>query len=115
QTPQAVAKMLEHLRVKKIRLVLDGFGSGLSSLSMLRDMPIDSIKLDRSLLANPESNENYVRAITCLAHELGVNVIAYGVDNEELMTQLRGLNIDYAQGDFISPPVDAATVTNMLR
>ncbi|MGI9304092.1 MAG: EAL domain-containing protein, partial [Gammaproteobacteria bacterium] len=42
QTPQAVAKMLEHLRVKKIRLVLDGFGSGLSSLSMLRDMPIDS-------------------------------------------------------------------------
>jgi EAL domain-containing protein (putative c-di-GMP-specific phosphodiesterase class I) len=95
--------------------VLNDFGAGLSSLSMLKKMPIEMVKLDRSLVADYAQEGHFIRAITALAHELGISVIADGVDNAQQRDSLAALGIDYVQGEFISPPVDGATLTSMLE
>jgi len=95
-----------------VRIVLDDFGTGYSSLSYLRRLPIHELKIDRSFVATLESGADdvIVRSAVDLAHNLGLRVVAEGVENDDVWARLEALGCDGAQGTFICPPASAADV-----
>ena len=113
----AVTKVLEQLKEREIQLSLDDFGTGYSSLSYLRYFPVDIVKIDRSFIGETFNSKNYdiVKAIVDLAHSLGLDVVAEGIENEEQLQILRGLGCEYGQGYFFSRPLDEAKVLNLVR
>ena len=98
-------------------MAIDDYGTGHSSLAYLQRMPIHSLKIDlsfvRDMRVNKE-NEVIVHSTIQLAHNLGLNVIAEGVEDEPTLAKLREFNCDEAQGYFISRPMDAAQATAWL-
>jgi EAL domain-containing protein (putative c-di-GMP-specific phosphodiesterase class I) len=99
-----------------VRLVIDDFGKGYSSLSYLRRLPVDELKIDRSFiigLADGE-DETLVRCMIELAHNLGLSVVAEGVENEAVYEQLSDLGCDAAQGYFLMKPDSAAHTATWL-
>lgn len=102
--------ILKQLRALGIKLAIDDFGTGYSSLSYLHQMPIDTLKIDRSFVQNidcdPEKIE-MIRTIVSLAWNLGMNVVAEGVETKKQMYQLQALRCDYGQGYYFSRPLDA--------
>ena len=113
----AVTKVLEQLKEREIQLCLDDFGTGYSSLSYLRYLPVDIVKIDRCFIAETFNSKNYdiVKAIIDLAHSLGLDVVAEGIENKEQLEILRGLGCEYGQGYYFSYPLDGANVLNLLR
>jgi diguanylate cyclase (GGDEF)-like protein len=107
---------LAMLRAAGIRIALDDFGTGYSSLSYLTDLPADVIKLDRSFL-NRELAEStaVVESIVTLAHRLGLQVVAEGVETDLQRENLIGLMCDEMQGYYFSKPVTAREVDRMLE
>lgn len=105
------AKTLQKLRRLGVETVLDDFGTGHSSLSYLQQLPIQSLKIDRSFISLPgntllnESNQVIVEAICALAHKLGKTIIAEGIETEAQYDYLRDLGCDYAQGFLFSKPL----------
>ena len=81
ETPQGVNILMQRLKGKHIQLVLDSFGGGASLLSILKDMPIDYIRLDHKLIENSAAEEQYIAAIIGLAHALDISVIANDVSH----------------------------------
>lgn len=114
QKTEALQQMLGWLQTRRIRLILDSFGAGLCALSTLRHTPIDMIRLHPSLIEEHEDGGRFIRAVVMLAHGLGISVIADRVQNERQLSIARKHNIDYAQGDVISPPVDGFDVASLL-
>lgn len=110
--------MLEQLKSLGIQLLIDDFGTGYSSLARLHQLPIDTLKIDRSFVngieVNPESTE-IIRTIISLAHILDMDVIAEGVETAEQLAQLRSLQCESGQGYFISQPVDKDAAEDLLR
>ena len=91
-----------------VRLSVDDFGTGYSSLSYLRHLPVSELKIDRSFVANvlfDEQDEVIVRSIIDLGHNLGMQVVAEGVETDEVLSRLRGFACDVAQGFGICRPV----------
>ena len=89
---------------------IDDFGTGYSSLSYLRRLPVAELKIDRSFVANvliDEQDEVIVRSTIDLGHNLGLQVVAEGVENNEVLEQLRAFGCDVAQGYCISRPLAA--------
>jgi diguanylate cyclase (GGDEF)-like protein/PAS domain S-box-containing protein len=117
QSPEAASEMLERLRELDVRVHIDDFGMGYSSLSMLHNFPIDSLKVDRSFVgrigAEGEDLE-IVQTIITLAHNLGMDVIAEGVETEDQLAHLRTLGCDYGQGYLFSRPVPAERMGEMI-
>jgi diguanylate cyclase (GGDEF)-like protein len=114
--PDGSLRCLDELHEMGVRLVIDDFGKGYSSLSYLRRLPVDEIKIDRSFiigLADGE-DETLVRCMIDLAHNLGLSVVAEGVENESVLEQLGQLNCDAAQGYFLMRPDTAAGTTAWL-
>jgi diguanylate cyclase (GGDEF)-like protein len=114
--PDGSLRCLDELHDMGVRLVIDDFGKGYSSLSYLRRLPVDEIKIDRSFiigLADGE-DETLVRCMIDLAHNLGLSVVAEGVENEAVYQQLQELNCDAAQGYFLMRPDTAAGTTAWL-
>jgi predicted signal transduction protein with EAL and GGDEF domain len=108
--PQSVAGTLNWLRDRGIRVALDDFGAGYSSLGYLRHLPVDIIKLDRSLVAELDIDaaaEEVATGIISIAHSLGLTVIAEGIETPGELEQVRALGCDQAQGFFVGPPLDA--------
>jgi len=108
--PEAAAITLAKLRALGVRLSIDDFGTGYSSLSYLNRFPLDILKIDRSFISTMnQSDENLqiVKTIVTLAGNLGLEVIAEGVETEEQLKQLRLLKCQYAQGFLFSKPMDA--------
>jgi diguanylate cyclase (GGDEF)-like protein/PAS domain S-box-containing protein len=106
-------EMLEHLRSLGIQLSIDDFGTGYSSLSYLHSLPIDTLKIDRSFVSRMnENNDNkeIVRTIILLAQNLGLAVIAEGVETREQVAMLNELKCNQGQGFFFARPLatDAA-------
>ena len=96
---------------------LDDFGTGYSSLSHLHQLRVDTIKVDRSfvsLLGARGTGPELVRAIVALAHNLGMDVVAEGVETAEQFAELRDLGCEYAQGYYFSKPVDSATADRLI-
>lgn len=108
--------MLEELRSLGIQLSIDDFGTGYSSLSRLYRFPINTLKIDRSFICHMSGDcegaecdpcsEKIVRAIVTLAHTLGLDVTAEGIETPEQLAQLRELGCEFGQGYLFSKPVD---------
>ncbi len=114
---ERTTRTLKELRKLGVRLCIDDFGTGYSSLSYLRRFALDILKIDRSFVAdmliNSESLE-IVKTILSLGSNLGMKVIAEGVETAEQASQLKSLGCEYAQGYFFSKPLDAAAVARSL-
>jgi diguanylate cyclase (GGDEF)-like protein len=109
--------LLQHIVDLGVAFSLDDFGTGYSSLSYLKKFPIDELKIDRSFLTNvPEINEDnsIVKAIISMAHSLGMNLIAEGVESAEQLEFLRQHNCNVIQGFYYSKPLDKADFTEFL-
>jgi EAL domain-containing protein (putative c-di-GMP-specific phosphodiesterase class I) len=111
------AIILGQLRNQGIKLSLDDFGTGYSSLSYLHTFPIDTLKIDRSFIADMGRDRGkleIVRSIVLLAHNLRMDVVAEGVETAEQLAQLRALNCEYAQGYFFARPLTQEQAEAML-
>jgi len=110
--------LLHELKALGIRLALDDFGTGYSSLNYLSRLPVDTLKIDRSFVMDiSESTERYnlVRNVIRMSHDLGMQVVAEGVETEEQLALLRELDCDEIQGYLISPPVPAEQFRTLLE
>jgi EAL domain-containing protein (putative c-di-GMP-specific phosphodiesterase class I) len=108
---------LAALRDLGVGIALDDFGAGLASLSMLKRLPLEQIKLDRSLIrALPDDPEDVaiVQAIVETAHALGLGVVAEGVETEAQRGLLAALGCDEAQGILFSPPLPREQIRRRL-
>jgi len=115
--PQRALVILQRLAEMGISLSIDDFGTGHSSLSYLKRLPVDEIKIDRSFVMEMETSENdakIVHATIDLAHNLGLGVVAEGVESEQILKMLKTLNCDFAQGFHLSRPVPADDLVQWL-
>ncbi len=107
---ETATEMLQQLRALGVQLSIDDFGTGYSSLSYLHRFPIDTLKIDRSFVTRmTENTENMeiVRTIVVLAQNLGMDVVAEGVETNEQLVLLQKLNCENGQGYFFSKPVNS--------
>src|SRR6266702_4457908 len=113
----ATANTLRDLNGMGVKIAIDDFGIGYSSLSYLRHFPINKLKIDKTFvdsITTDPSNEAISRAIITLAHSLRITVVAEGVETAEQMEMLRAMGCDEAQGYLISRPVSADDLTRLL-
>ncbi len=106
----ATRTVLCDLRQQGVRVAIDDFGTGYSSLSYLKKFPVDTLKIDRSFLEsieNTDENSAIVEAIVNLAHTLGLEVVAEGVESLVQKSFLAGIGCDLVQGRLLGPPVPA--------
>ena len=108
---------LHQLKALGISVAIDDFGTGYSSLSYLKQLPVDRLKIDRSFVKDtPDDADDcaIVRTIIAMSHNLGLSVIAEGVESERQIDFLRAQHCDEIQGYLLSVPVPAAQMTEML-
>uniref|UniRef100_UPI0030841210 putative bifunctional diguanylate cyclase/phosphodiesterase n=1 Tax=Okeania hirsuta TaxID=1458930 RepID=UPI0030841210 len=119
-----VTEKMSQLRGRNIELCIDDFGTGYSSLSYLHRFPMSTLKIDRSFVnrigvANMISEGSIdpteiIRSIITLSHNLGINVVAEGVETTEQVLQLQALKCEYGQGYLFSKPLDIAKATSLI-
>jgi len=117
QNDQASMSNLDALQRLRIRIAIDDFGTGYSSLSYLKQLPVDKLKIDKSFVMEMTEDENdamIVRSTIDLAHNLGLEVVAEGVETTEALELLKILDCDGAQGYFIGRPMSVATIEQWL-
>ncbi|MBI3607625.1 MAG: EAL domain-containing protein [Nitrospirae bacterium] len=117
ENPDAVAATLTRLKALETRISVDDFGTGYSSLSYLHRYPIDTLKIDRSFVILMQPNgggSEIVRTIITLAHSLGMDVVAEGVETREQLDRLTLLGCEYGQGYYFSKPITADAATALL-
>lgn len=103
--PNHAIETLDRLHALGIRLAVDDFGTGYSSLSYLKRMPVDELKIDKSFvmgMAQHKDDETIVRSTIDLGHNMGLKVVAEGVESEEILTRLKELGCDLVQGFHLS-------------
>ncbi len=109
-----LAKTIFHeLKNRKIKLSIDDFGTGYCSLGYLNQFPFDTLKLDRSFIQNEQLK--IAKTIIVLAHDLGMEVVAEGVETEQQNFQLKELGCEYAQGYLFFNPLDSGTILEVLE
>ncbi|MEZ2332764.1 putative bifunctional diguanylate cyclase/phosphodiesterase [Mesorhizobium sp. RCC_202] len=111
-----VLKTLSQLRALGVRIALDDFGIGYSSLGYLRRFPVDKIKIDRSFIHDLDTRDTaaIVRTVIGLGAELGITVTAEGVENEAQLDMLRKAGCGEAQGYLVGEPAGAAEINRLL-
>jgi diguanylate cyclase (GGDEF)-like protein len=110
-------KVLNKIDQMGIEISIDDFGTGYSSLSYLKQLPVKEIKIDRSFVKDMLYDENdavIVQTTTDLAHNLGMRVVAEGVENQEIAKRLKAMGCDAAQGYYYSRPVSAEDFQTLL-
>ncbi|HJU42632.1 MAG TPA: EAL domain-containing protein [Vicinamibacterales bacterium] len=110
--------MMNRARAMGVAWSLDDFGTGYSSLSLLQRLQIDTLKVDRQFVSaiGPDGNgAEMVRAIVGLAHTLGMDVVAEGVETAEQASELRSLGCEYAQGFYFSRAVDTVAAARLIE
>jgi diguanylate cyclase (GGDEF)-like protein len=115
--PQRARSVLARLSELGVSLAIDDFGAGYSSLGYLKRLPVDVLKIDRSFVMNMSSDENdavIVRSTIDLGHNLGLRVVAEGVEDATAMRTLGELDCDIAQGYYLSRPVPAEDLLDLL-
>ncbi|MDX2273120.1 MAG: EAL domain-containing protein [Cyanobacteriota bacterium] len=118
QDHQVVATLLWQIRELGICLSIDDFGTGYSSLSRLHAFPIDTLKIDRSFISRIGRNGEHVavvQGIIALAHSLGMDVVAEGVETPQQMNHLQELKCKFGQGYLFSRPVSGEAATALLN
>jgi EAL domain-containing protein (putative c-di-GMP-specific phosphodiesterase class I) len=110
-------EMLGRLNELGVRLAVDDFGTGYSSMSYLRRFPVDLLKVDREFvdgLGTDPSDSAIVTAIVTLAHTLGLEAVAEGVETPEQLAELRALGCDKAQGFLMAKPGAGDDIADLL-
>jgi EAL domain-containing protein (putative c-di-GMP-specific phosphodiesterase class I) len=116
--PPTVSRVLERLSEAGVKLSIDDFGTGYSSLAHLRTLPVDQIKIDRSFVSRmdvDDSDRAIVRATIELARNLGLEVVAEGVETESARKELTALDCNRLQGFLLSPPLRPEELSRRLR
>ncbi len=116
--PERAFEVLTRLSKMGLKLAIDDFGTGYSSLSYLKKLPVNTIKIDKSFVIGMERDENdaaIVRTSIDLGHNLGLEVVAEGVENEETLKRLAELGCDTAQGHYMSRPLSAEELSVWLK
>ncbi len=116
--PVRALEVLTRLSAMGVKLSIDDFGTGYSSLAYLKKLPVDTVKIDKSFvmdMTQDEGNALIVRSTIDLAHNLGVEVIAEGVEMHEAWVELSILGCDAAQGYYINRPIPAAEFITWLN
>jgi diguanylate cyclase (GGDEF)-like protein len=116
--PIRAMHVLSRLSGMGVRLAIDDFGTGYSSLAYLKRLPVDELKIDKSFVQGMDDDENdavIVRSTIDLGRNLGLRVVAEGVETAEAWAQLVALGCDVAQGYYLSRPVPAAELASWLR
>jgi EAL domain-containing protein (putative c-di-GMP-specific phosphodiesterase class I) len=109
--------LLKTLREAGIQLSIDDFGTGYSSLARLHNLPVNTLKIDKSFLertALDHESWEIIETIIILAHKLGLTVVAEGIETGDQFELLHKLNCDYGQGYWLSRPMDASGATALL-
>jgi len=117
ENPTGVKSLLMELRSIGVRISIDDFGTGYSSLAHLRQFPVDALKFDRSFVRGIESRQDsaaIVATLTDMAMQLGLQVVAEGIENEQQLALLRSLRCHAAQGYLFARPLDEAKATDIL-
>jgi EAL domain-containing protein (putative c-di-GMP-specific phosphodiesterase class I) len=115
--PERAQSILAGIADAGIRVSIDDFGTGHSSLAYLKDLPVQEVKIDRSFIADMSVSRNngmIAKATIQLVHSLGLQVVAEGVEDAEVDSELRGLGCDYAQGYFYGKPQPLEAVERLL-
>ena len=115
--PERALGVLAQLRSVGVRCALDDFGTGYSSLANLRDLQVERLKIDRSFtqsMADSHPDAVIVTTTIELAHQLGLEVVAEGVETQEAWERLREMGCDLAQGYFLSRPMASEHATAWL-
>ena len=115
--PEHAISTLRKLHRLGVKLSIDDYGTGFSSLSYVKQLPVDELKIDKSFVMDMNSNENdalIVRSTIDLAHNLGLRVVAEGVDTQEKQDLLEILDCDYLQGHHLGRPMSAEKLERIL-
>jgi EAL domain-containing protein (putative c-di-GMP-specific phosphodiesterase class I) len=115
--PDQARSILERIVALGVRVSVDDFGTGHSSLAHLKNLPVHEVKIDRSFVSDMTTSPNdrrIVRAAIQLGHSLGLEIVAEGVETAEVDAALRELRCDFAQGFLYGRPQRAEVVTAML-
>jgi diguanylate cyclase (GGDEF)-like protein/PAS domain S-box-containing protein len=118
ENPTATKTALMRLRALGVRISIDDFGTGYSSLAYLRQFPIDVLKVDQSFIRGIEVHNDMadiVVSLTTMAQQLGLFVVAEGIENSDQLALLRLLHCDAAQGYLFAKPLDAEKATHLLQ
>jgi EAL domain-containing protein (putative c-di-GMP-specific phosphodiesterase class I)/DNA-binding CsgD family transcriptional regulator len=119
QNESSIAKALHEMKSMGLKISIDDFGFGRSSLSSLRSIPADTVKMDKvfvdDLSANPGQSTSFISAIVALAHSLNMSVVAQGIETEEQLNVLKKLDLQGMQGFLFSPPVSPAEHAALLE
>ncbi len=116
--PKSAMDVLNQLRAKGLRMSIDDFGTGYSSLAYLKKLPVNELKIDKSFITDMENNPDdavIVRSTIDLGHNMGLTVIAEGVENQATWDALAQMGCDAIQGYFVSRPLAAETLENWLQ
>jgi EAL domain-containing protein (putative c-di-GMP-specific phosphodiesterase class I) len=113
----SVARTIQSLRDRGIRVSLDDFGTGFASLTHLLDFPVDIIKIDRSFVAGVDLQARssvIIESLITIANRLGMTIIAEGIETEAQAARLQAMGCRYGQGFLYSPAVPACVTTQLL-
>ncbi|MDH3230391.1 MAG: EAL domain-containing protein [Alphaproteobacteria bacterium] len=116
--PDRALAAMRHLRECGVRLAIDDFGTGQSSLAYLKTLPVNELKIDKSFvmhMADENSDAVIVRAMIDLAHDLGLTVVAEGIESEALLQTLHGLGCDFGQGYHVGRPMRRDAFDGWMR
>lgn len=117
QDPEGAKELLNRMAAMGVKLSIDDFGTGYSSLAYLRNLPISYLKIDRVFVRDMVANEQdtiIVQSTIALAHNLGLKVIAEGVEDQDAMHQLKTMNCDMIQGYHISRPQASEPISEWI-
>ena len=118
ENPEQAIAQLSHLKDIGIKLSVDDYGTGYSSLAQLKQLPVHELKIDKSFvqdLATDEEDRTIVRSTIELAHNIGLSVVAEGVEDEATLNQLIKWGCNYMQGYFIAKPLDELAMQSWLE
>jgi diguanylate cyclase (GGDEF)-like protein/PAS domain S-box-containing protein len=114
---KSTSAMLSELRALGVQVQIDDFGTGYSSLGYLQRLPIDTLKIDRTFVSRIGKDGNgieIVRTILALAHDLGMKVVAEGIETDEQLSKLKSMECEYGQGYLFTKPIDSQLASSLL-
>jgi EAL domain-containing protein (putative c-di-GMP-specific phosphodiesterase class I) len=118
EDPANAQKVVDRLSELGVKLSIDDYGTGYSSLSYIMRLPVQELKIDQSFISRMAADEEIstiVRSTIDLGHNLGLKVVAEGVEDLAVWNMLRSLGCDDAQGFFMSKPLDPAELTRWMK
>jgi diguanylate cyclase (GGDEF)-like protein len=116
--PEGTIRFLHALKQRNVQLSIDDFGTGYSSLSYLHQFPVDTLKIDRQFMQQVQQSGNdcnIIKTISTLGHQLGLSLVAEGVETQEQLNYLKSIRCQEFQGFLFSPPVPGADATKLLQ